>query len=154
MDADKENVDGVKRTSEVADRKLWTIMEIRKADRFRPQRLELYVHRVKNNLDVFTGKKIEDKYIGHETQRSEMRTMNSFELNSIHLNEAGFEFVVATLTEKSVEGYPACVMPIWINKQKSNDKEVVAILGSEPKIGENPEVTIKRDDIIITRSVK
>jgi len=62
MDADKEiDVNGVKRTSEVADRKLWTTMEIRKADIHRPHRLELYVYRVKNNLDVFTGKKIEDK---------------------------------------------------------------------------------------------
>ena len=33
MDADKEiDVNGVKRTSEVADRKVWTTMEIRKAD--------------------------------------------------------------------------------------------------------------------------
>jgi hypothetical protein len=146
MDADKEiDVNGAKRTSEVADRKIWTTMEIRKSDKFRPQRLELYVHRVKNNLDVFTGKKIE----GHETQCSEMRTMNAFELNSIHLNEAGFEFAVVIITENAVEGYPACVMPVWIHKQKSNDKEVVAILGSEPKIGENPEVTIKRDDFTI-----
>jgi len=62
MDADKEiDVNGVKRTSEVADRKLWTTMEIRKADKLRSHRLELYVYRVKNNLDVFTGKKIEDK---------------------------------------------------------------------------------------------
>ena len=62
MDADKEiDVNGVKRTSEVADRKLWTVMEIRKADKHRSQRLELYVYRVKNNLDVFTGEKIEDK---------------------------------------------------------------------------------------------
>jgi hypothetical protein len=62
MDADKEiDVNGVKRTSEVADRKLWTTMEIRKADHLRSYRLELYVYRVKNNLDVFTGEKIEDK---------------------------------------------------------------------------------------------
>ena len=62
MDADKEiDVNGVKRTSEVADRKLWTVMEIRKADKHRSQRLELYVYRVKNNLDVFTGEKVEDK---------------------------------------------------------------------------------------------
>ena len=61
MDADKEiDVNGVKRTSEVADRKVWTTMEIRKADILRSYRLELYVYRVKNNLDVFTGEKIED----------------------------------------------------------------------------------------------
>ena len=76
--------------------------------------------------------------------------MNGFEINSIHLNKAGFSFAVATLNEKAVEGYPACVMPVWIHQQNSNDEEVVAILGSEPKIGENPEVTIKRDDITIT----
>ena len=46
MDADKE-ID------------VWTTMEIRKADKLRSHRLELYVYRVKNNLDVFTGKKIE-----------------------------------------------------------------------------------------------
>ena len=62
MDADKEiDVNGVKRTSEVADRKVWTTMEIRKADILRAYRLELYVYRVKNNLDVFTGEEIEDK---------------------------------------------------------------------------------------------
>ena len=62
MDADKEiDVNGVKRTSEVADRKRWTMMEIRKADQLRSYRLELYVYRVKHNLDVFTGEKIEDK---------------------------------------------------------------------------------------------
>jgi hypothetical protein len=73
--------------------------------------------------------------------------MNGFELNSIHLNKAGFQFAVATLNEKAVKGYPACIMPIWVHKQKSNDKEIIAILGSEPKIGENPEVVIKRSDI-------
>ena len=61
MDADEEiDVIGVKRTSEVADRKIWTTMEIRKADQLRSYRLELYVYRVKNNLDIFTGDKIDE----------------------------------------------------------------------------------------------
>ena len=36
---------------------------------------------------------------------------------------------------------------IWINDDKSNKEIIVAILGSEPKMGKNPEVSIRRNKI-------
>ena len=73
--------------------------------------------------------------------------MIGFEDNSIHLNKAGYEFAIATLDDGAIDGYPSCLMPIWINDDKSNEEIIVAILGSEPKIGKNPEVSIRRSKI-------
>jgi len=73
--------------------------------------------------------------------------MIGFEDNSIHLNKAGYEFAIATLDDGAIDGYPSCLMPIWINDDKSNEEIVVAILGSEPKVGKNPEVSIRRSKI-------
>jgi len=73
--------------------------------------------------------------------------MIGFEDNSIHLNKAGYEFAIATLDDGAIDGYPSCLMPIWINDDKSNEEIIVAILGSEPKVGKNPEVPIRRNKI-------
>ena len=73
--------------------------------------------------------------------------MIGFEYNSIHLNKAGYEFAIATLDDGAIDGYPSCLMPIWINADKSNEEIIVAILGSEPKVGKNPEVPIQRSKI-------
>ena len=73
--------------------------------------------------------------------------MIGFEDNSIHLNKAGYEFAIATLDDGAIDGYPSCLMPIWINNDKSNEEIIVAILGSEPKVGKNPEVPIRRNKI-------
>ena len=73
--------------------------------------------------------------------------MIGFEDNSIHLNKAGYEFAIATLDDGAIDGYPSCLMPIWINDDKSNEEIIVAILGSEPKMGQNPEVSIRRNKI-------
>ena len=44
--------------------------------------------------------------------------MIGFEDNSIHLNKAGYEFAIATLDDGAIDGYPSCLMPIWINDDK------------------------------------
>jgi hypothetical protein len=54
MDAEHD-VTGVKRTSEVRDVKKWTDYARAKADKFRGKRLELYVKRAAQRLDLFTG---------------------------------------------------------------------------------------------------
>jgi len=87
--------------------------------------------------------------------------MNTFERNSIHLNSAGYKFGMgmisgATAATLSAKYWPmtrgagnesAMVVPLWVNPNKTTDTQVTAILGSEPKIGENEEVTIPISDI-------
>ena len=36
---------------------------------------------------------------------------------------------------------------MWVNPDKTDDTQVTAILGSEPRIGENDEVVIPTSDI-------
>ena len=85
--------------------------------------------------------------------------MNGFELNSIHLNSAGYKFGIALLQgEESgeimstpdidVDCYEQTIMvPLWVNPDKTNEQVLVAILGSEPKVGENEEVTLPQHEV-------
>jgi len=86
--------------------------------------------------------------------------MNGFELNSIHLNSAGYKFGIALLQgEESgeimstpdidVDCYEQTIMvPLWVNPDKTNEQVLVAILGSEPKVGENEEVTLPQHEVL------
>jgi len=79
--------------------------------------------------------------------------MNPFEYNSIHLNEAGYRFGIAklkgktskALTKTKEEG--VLVVPLWVNPDKTSKDKLYAILGSEPKIGEHPEVEIPQEEV-------
>jgi len=85
--------------------------------------------------------------------------MNGFELNSIHLNSAGYKFGIALLQgEESGEIMSApdidadcyeqtIMVPLWVNPDKTNEQVLVAILGSEPKVGENEEVTLPQHEV-------
>tara|TARA_Y100000034_G_scaffold121287_1_gene165318 strand:+ start:428 stop:676 length:249 start_codon:yes stop_codon:yes gene_type:complete len=74
--------------------------------------------------------------------------MNEFERNSGHLMSAGYVFAMANIMDGCVAGYPACLMPMWVRKEdRSNTDTVRAILGSEPKVGQNPEVVLERSKI-------
>ena len=71
--------------------------------------------------------------------------MNGFEKNSIHLMEAGYVFAMANILDGCLPGYPACAMPMWVRREdKNSDDTVRAILGSEPKIGQNKEIELSR----------
>jgi hypothetical protein len=71
--------------------------------------------------------------------------MNEFETNSMHLMKAGYIFAMANILDGCVVGYPACLMPMWVREtDKDNTEKIHAILGSEPKIGKNPEVELER----------
>ena len=39
------------------------------------------------------------------------------------------------------------MVPLWVNPDKTNEKELVAILGSEPKVGEQVEVTLPQHEV-------
>ena len=80
-------------------------------------------------------------------------TMNGFELNSVHLNAAGYKFGIAMM-----QGEVSCeytggdeeqtvMLPLWVNPDKTNEKELVAILGSEPKVGEQEEVIMPQHEV-------
>ena len=85
--------------------------------------------------------------------------MNEFELNSIHLNSAGYKFGMAILQGEvsgeilstpdiDVDCYEQTVMvPLWVNPDKTTKDELVAILGSEPKVGEQEEVTLPQHEV-------
>ncbi len=87
--------------------------------------------------------------------------MNGFEANSVHLNSAGYRFGIAMLQGEesgkalSIPGvtndtdfYEQTVMvPLWVNPDKTNEQVLVAILGSEPKVGENEEVTLPQNEV-------
>ena len=87
--------------------------------------------------------------------------MNGFETNSVHLNSAGYRFGIAMLQGEesgkalSIPGvtndtdfYEQTVMvPLWVNPDKTNERVLVAILGSEPKVGENEEVTLPQSEV-------
>lgn len=79
--------------------------------------------------------------------------MNPFEYNSIHLNEAGYRFGIAKLngdTSKTllkVKEKGVLVVPLWVNPDKTSKDKLYAILGSEPKIGEHPEVEIPQSEV-------
>jgi hypothetical protein len=71
--------------------------------------------------------------------------MDSFEQNSVKLMKAGYVFAMANILDGCVAGYPPCLMPMWVREaDKDNTEKVHAILGSEPKVGENPEVELDR----------
>tara|TARA_R110002060_G_scaffold22317_4_gene30230 strand:- start:1238 stop:1498 length:261 start_codon:yes stop_codon:yes gene_type:complete len=71
--------------------------------------------------------------------------MDSFEKNSVKLMKAGYIFAMANILDGCIAGYPACLMPMWVREtDKENTEKVHAILGSEPKIGENLEVELDR----------
>jgi len=71
--------------------------------------------------------------------------MESFEQNSVTLMKAGYIFAMANIMDGCVVGYPACMMPMWVREtDKDNTEKIHAILGSEPKVGQNPEVELDR----------
>lgn len=86
-------------------------------------------------------------------------TMNGFELNSVHLNAAGYKFGIAMMQGEEVgkvmstpdidvDCYEQTVMvPLWVNPNKTNEQVLVAILGSEPKVGEQEEVTLPQHEV-------
>jgi len=75
--------------------------------------------------------------------------LDPFELNSIHLMDAGYIFAIARVQDDCVgNGIPACVIPMWIKEDDIDSEDMVrVILGSEPKIGEHPEVVLDRAKI-------
>jgi hypothetical protein len=77
--------------------------------------------------------------------------MNPFEQNSIHLNGAGYKFGIAKLqgaVTQSLTGHKTiAVIPMWVNTDRTTDEMLYAILGSEPKIGENKEVAIPQIEV-------
>ena len=79
--------------------------------------------------------------------------MNGFELNSIHLNSAGYKFGIAMMQGEVSCAYTGgeeeqtVMLPMWVNPDKTNEKELVAILGSEPKVGEQEEVTLPQHEV-------
>jgi len=75
-------------------------------------------------------------------------TLDPFEQNSIHLMKEGYIFAMARVQDNCVDGIPSCVMPMWIKEDDLDSEDTVrAILGSEPKIGEHPEVVLNRQKI-------
>ena len=75
-------------------------------------------------------------------------TLDPFEQNSIHLMDAGYIFAIARVQDNCVDGVPACVIPMWIKEDDIDSEDTVrAILGSEPRIGEHPEVVLNRAKI-------
>tara|TARA_Y100000401_G_scaffold46089_2_gene35460 strand:- start:5172 stop:5438 length:267 start_codon:yes stop_codon:yes gene_type:complete len=77
--------------------------------------------------------------------------MNPFEQNSIHLNGAGYKFGIAKLqgaVTQSLTGFSLIeVAPMWVNTDRTTDEMLYAIMGSEPKIGENKEVGIPQIEV-------
>lgn len=79
--------------------------------------------------------------------------MNAFELNSVHLNAAGYKFGMAMLQGEVSSSYTGgddeltVMVPLWVNPDKTNEKELVAILGSEPKVDEQEEVTLPQHEV-------
>ena len=80
-------------------------------------------------------------------------TMNGFELNSVHLNAAGYKFGIA-MTQGEVscaytggDEEQTVMLPLWVNPDKTNEQVLVAILGSEPKVGEQEEVTLPQHEV-------
>lgn len=82
--------------------------------------------------------------------------MNQFEKNSVHLNGAGYRFGIAKLdgavTKSLLEPKfgklnSVAIVPVWVNPEKTNEKILYAILGSEPRIGENSEVSIPQSEV-------
>ena len=84
---------------------------------------------------------------------------DGFEKNSVHLNKAGYHFALVTLNDRILEDIPDVFtqfksraspmkfpihMPMWYNEHDSTDSYITAIVGSEPKIGEQPERKIMR----------
>ena len=69
--------------------------------------------------------------------------LDPFELNSIHLIDAGYTLAIARVMDGCVKDTPACIIPLWIKEDDIDSKKTVrAILGSEPRIGEHPEVVL------------
>ena len=84
--------------------------------------------------------------------------MNPFEQNSIHLNGAGYKFGIAKMkgavtqsllepTFGNIDSLAHVVVPMWVNTDRTTDEMLYAILGSEPKIGENKEVGIPQIEV-------
>jgi len=77
--------------------------------------------------------------------------MNQFEKNSIHLNGAGYKFSVARLegaVTQSLTGFSLIeVAFMWVNTDRTTDEMLYAIMGSEPKVGENKEVGIPQIEV-------
>ena len=78
---------------------------------------------------------------------------DGFEKNSMHLNKAGYHFGMLKLNDRALEDIPDVFpsaasfpvhIPMWYNEKDSTDAYIVAILGSEPKIGEHSERKIMR----------
>jgi hypothetical protein len=80
-------------------------------------------------------------------------TMNGFELNSVHLNAAGYKFGIAMMQGEVSCAYTGgdeeqtVMLPLWVNPDKTNEQVLVAILGSEPKVGEQEEVTLPQHEV-------
>ena len=82
--------------------------------------------------------------------------MNPFEQNSIHLNSAGYKFGIAKLdgavTQSLLEPMfgridSLAIVPVWVTPDRTTKEMLYAILGSEPKIGENKEVAIPQIEV-------
>ena len=69
----------------------------------------------------------------------------------MHLNGAGYKFGIARLqgaVTHSLTGYKTiAVIPMWVNTDRTTDEMLYAIMGSEPKIGENKEVGIPQIEV-------
>ena len=77
--------------------------------------------------------------------------MNTFERNSMHLNDAGYMFGMGIVSGESATNIApsetALMVPMWVNVVESGNGILRVILGSEPKLGENEEVRIPMSDI-------
>ena len=79
--------------------------------------------------------------------------MNGFEVNSIHLNAAGYKFGIAMMQGEVSCAYTGgeeeqtVMLHLWVNPDKTNEQVLVAILGSEPKVGEQEEVTLPQHEV-------
>ena len=84
--------------------------------------------------------------------------MNQFEKNSIHLNGAGYKFGIAKMkgavtqsllepTFGNIDSLAHVVVPMWVNPDRTTEEMLYAILGSEPKVGENEEVAIPQSEV-------
>ncbi len=100
-----------------------------------------------------------DRKIMNDRKKQKEKEMNAFELNSVHLNAAGYKFGMAMMQGEVIGGimstpdidvdcYEQTVMvPLWVNPDKTTKDELVAILGSEPKVGEQEEVTLPQHEV-------
>ena len=82
--------------------------------------------------------------------------MNPFEKNSIHLNGAGYRFGIAKMEGAVIQSLleptfgkidSLAVVPMWVNPDRTTEEMLYAILGSEPKVGENEEVAIPQSEV-------